>query len=289
MELSELTAYAGEKFHIREEHKWADFPGFSVLANPGTGKWAALLMRQWDSDTGTELQRCDIKCGQLRPSERSAPYLSPPFRMKGKNGWAVRLEAVANPEDVFRLFDRAVYAGEAQGYTMVLEDAPVEKTVLEPDLPPPSGSTRIPGSAGIPGRTQPPAVHSFPAVHNSTAARRFPGAFRTFLTGSGKCSGCTGMRETLWKINAEIFYRQGKFMENYEDDVPWTGAYRHYFPVYHDLNIPQLRGYFTWRTGVRKGIFSPVPASLAYIYLYELLNGIGAESPEDSSPENAGI
>ena len=47
MELSELAAYAEEKYHIREEHKWAEFPGFSVLADPRTGKWAALLMRQW--------------------------------------------------------------------------------------------------------------------------------------------------------------------------------------------------------------------------------------------------
>ena len=64
MELSELTAYAEEKFHIQEQHKWADFPGFSVLVDPNTGKWVALLMRQWDSDTGTEIQQCDIKCGR---------------------------------------------------------------------------------------------------------------------------------------------------------------------------------------------------------------------------------
>ncbi len=64
LELSELAAYAEEKYHIREEHKWAEFPGFSVLADPRTGKWAALLMRQWDYETGTELQRCDIKCGK---------------------------------------------------------------------------------------------------------------------------------------------------------------------------------------------------------------------------------
>lgn len=48
------------------------------------------------------------------------------------------------------------------------------------------------------------------------------------------------------------------------------------------MNIPQLRGYFTWRTRVRKGDFSPIAASLAYIYVYELLNGIGTDSPEDA-------
>ena len=83
MDLSELTAYAEEKFHIREQHKWADFPGFSVLADSGTGKWAALLMRQWDFDTGTEIQRCDIRCGRQVLSEMRKPYLSLPYRMRG--------------------------------------------------------------------------------------------------------------------------------------------------------------------------------------------------------------
>ena len=56
MELSELAAYAEEKYHMKKEHKWAAFPGFSVLTDPRTDKWVALLMRQWDYETGTELQ-----------------------------------------------------------------------------------------------------------------------------------------------------------------------------------------------------------------------------------------
>ena len=62
MELSDLIAYAWKKYHIREQHKWENFPGFTVLCHPDTGKWAALLMRQWDTDSGTEIQRCDLKC-----------------------------------------------------------------------------------------------------------------------------------------------------------------------------------------------------------------------------------
>ncbi len=77
------------------------------------------------------------------------------------------------------------------------------------------------------------------------------------------------------------FYRQGKFMEHYEDDAPWEGEFKRYFPTYHDLNIRQLRGYFTWRTQYRKGNLLPVATSLAYLYVYELLNGIGTESAED--------
>ena len=94
MELSELTAYAEKKFHMQEQHNWSDFPGFSVLADQNTGKWVALLMRQWDYNTGTEIQRCDIKCGQRSLTEISASYLSLPFRMKGKKWVGVKFEKI---------------------------------------------------------------------------------------------------------------------------------------------------------------------------------------------------
>lgn len=80
---------------------------------------------------------------------------------------------------------------------------------------------------------------------------------------------------------ARMFCRQGKFMEKYEDDFHWKGDFRRYFTTYHDLNIRQLRGYFTWRTGIRNGEYRPISTSLAYMYLYELLCGIGASSVDD--------
>ncbi|MBP3878480.1 MAG: TerB N-terminal domain-containing protein, partial [Lachnospiraceae bacterium] len=84
------------------------------------------------------------------------------------------------------------------------------------------------------------------------------------------------------EARARNFYRQAVFMEDYEDDYPWSGGdFVRYFPTYHDLTLKQLRGYFTWRTGVRRGTFKPIAASAAYIYIYELLNGVGADSPED--------
>lgn len=44
------------------------------------------------------------------------------------------------------------------------------------------------------------------------------------------------------------FYVQGKFMENYEDHYEWNGFFERAFPVYHDMRVDQLRGYFS---GVR--------------------------------------
>ena len=81
---------------------------------------------------------------------------------------------------------------------------------------------------------------------------------------------------------AKNFFRQAVFMQDYEDDCPWTGGdFVRYFPTYHDLTMRQLRGYFTWRTRLRKGDYGPIPTSAAYIYIYELLNGVGAASPEE--------
>lgn len=78
------------------------------------------------------------------------------------------------------------------------------------------------------------------------------------------------------------FVRQGSFMKDYEDNAPWYGDLRSFFPVYHDLNIRQLRGYFTWRTQIRKGCFTRTCEAFVYIYVYELLNGIDADSAEES-------
>ena len=254
MELSELTAYAEEKFHMQEQHNWSDFPGFSVLADPNTGKWVALLMRQWDYNTGTEIQRCDIKCGQRSLTEISASYLTLPFRMKGKKWVGVKFEKDTEPEVVFRLFDRAVYSGKEQGYTLVLEEAPVREKVIYQDTPLPA----IDAGISITEPEVPDRIREMRKLYDYKDS-----SFR------GKCMN---------------FFRQGKFMEDYEDNAPWTGEYRRYFTVYHDLYTRQLRGYFTWRAGVRKGKFSPIAASLAYMYLYELLNGIGTDSPEDGLP-----
>ena len=83
-------------------------------------------------------------------------------------------------------------------------------------------------------------------------------------------------------LQAKNFYRQGKFMEDFEDNATVSVHFQHYFPTYHDMNVSQLRTYFTWRTNVRKNGFTPNSLSYVYLYIYELLNGIGVKSPEES-------
>lgn len=78
----------------------------------------------------------------------------------------------------------------------------------------------------------------------------------------------------------ELFFRQAQQMEDYEDDCLYPGDFTWYFPTYQAMNAAQLRGYFTWRTQVRQGNISPAPLSFAFVYVYELLHQIGADTPE---------
>ena len=257
MELCQLIRYAEQKFHIPEQHKWADFPQFSVLADPHTNKWVALLMRQWDEEAGAFIERCDLKCGQEVLRTQPWPFLSPPFRMKGQNWVGVSFGPKTISQVVCRLFDRAVRSGEGRGYTFELDGKPVTLPASDREfssdwvLDGPPAAREIP----LPAAEIPPKIREMQKYY-----RYADGSFRM------KC----------WN-----FYRQGKFMETYEDDAPWEGMITRYYPTYHDFNIRQLRGYFSWRTRVRKGDFSKAPATFVFLYLYELLNGIGTRSPED--------
>lgn len=80
--------------------------------------------------------------------------------------------------------------------------------------------------------------------------------------------------------NAAIFCRQARFMADHEDDFEYHGEYVQYFPTYQSMNTLQLRGYFSWRTQVRRGNVQPTSLSFAFVYIYELLNLVGEEFPQ---------
>ena len=311
MLLSELADYAEEKYQIKEEHKWAEFPGFSVLADPQTGKWAALLMRRWDYERGEEILRCDIKCGRQCISEFQVPYVTNAFRMKGNKWVGVIFDDRTDPEIVFELFDRAVRALAQRGFNIVLDSADDDRSAgkkySDTLLPLESmrgnyDKRRLAQREAQDRRKKEEEKHRREAQIDS-ALRSRTGAFvNPSFSGRGNASGGVltpgaiadqipprilemmklyEYGSSTFEHKCRNFYRQGKFMEDYEDDASWGGEYRRYFTTYHDLNLNQLRGYFAWRTLVRRGVFRRITTSLAYMYLYELLNGIGASSPEE--------
>lgn len=84
-----------------------------------------------------------------------------------------------------------------------------------------------------------------------------------------------------WLTEAELFWRQGTFMADFEDDCPYHGTFKAFYPTYNAMSDRQLRGYFTWRAAVRRGRVEETSLSFAYVYLYELLCGIGVDSPRE--------
>lgn len=84
-----------------------------------------------------------------------------------------------------------------------------------------------------------------------------------------------------YESDAKIFYEQGRFMEDFEDDFDYQGEFSRYYPTYQSMSDQQLRGYFSWRTKVRRGLIEKTSLSFVFVYIYELLNRIGVKSPED--------
>lgn len=82
--------------------------------------------------------------------------------------------------------------------------------------------------------------------------------------------------------DARLFVEQARLMADYEDDLPFHGTFQSYFPTYEAMSNRELRGYFTWRARVRAGEVEHTSTSFAYVYLYELINGIGTEPGESA-------
>lgn len=80
----------------------------------------------------------------------------------------------------------------------------------------------------------------------------------------------------------EIFLRQGRLLADYADDYSYTGDPVRYYPTYQSLTDEELRGYFTWRPKVRARQVEYAPLTFIFLYIYELINGIGVKSPEEA-------
>ena len=80
----------------------------------------------------------------------------------------------------------------------------------------------------------------------------------------------------------EDFLSAARAMEDYEDDCPFAGTVPLYQPEYRDLTPNELRGYFTWRAALRRGEVSPHCDAFVYLYLSELMLGIGAANAAEA-------
>lgn len=90
-----------------------------------------------------------------------------------------------------------------------------------------------------------------------------------------------GRCDTYLFSDARLFCQQGRMMADFTDDFDYRGEFNRHFPTYQSMSDLQLRGYFSWRTRLRQGELTKTSLSFAYVYIYELLNGIGVETPQE--------
>ncbi|WP_294974842.1 TerB N-terminal domain-containing protein [uncultured Leuconostoc sp.] len=250
MNLSELVLYAKEKYNIIEQYKWPKFPSFSVLVDPSTNKWVAVLMRQKNAISGEKIERCDIKYAQEIPTDILPSYLSAPFRMHGPKWLGVRFDDSTDPDVVYRIFDKALEKNDHSGNTIILNSKPTQQQYRAVPL-------------------------TFTGATSEVKENKIPEKII-------EMNQLYAYGDNSFTQKCRNFYVQGQFMVDYEDVFPYNVDIHRYFTTYHDLGLKQLRGYFSWRTDIRKGIYKKITTSLAYLYLYELINGIGTSSVADS-------
>ena len=257
MELADLTAYAKSKYDIPEELNWIGFAGLSAMHHPVSKKLIAVLMRQWDTESGTEIQKCDLRCGRMDYRRMRYPYITEPTREKGGDWIGIDFTQQTDQKLVMSLFDVAYNINSP---SIATTHAPIVE-VQQPN------NQKVYTDTPINFANRPKPSKSLYVTPDKITEMKRLYEYSMY---------------NLDEARSKNFYRQGKFMEDFEDDAPATVFCSYYYPTYHDLNILELRAYFTWRTQLRRGNIQPIAPSLAYIYIYELLNGIGATSAEDA-------
>lgn len=77
------------------------------------------------------------------------------------------------------------------------------------------------------------------------------------------------------------FVRQAR---QYADEAPEHAnpvSFFCYWPTYDVMTKPQLDWYFYWRKLARNGNYPPITQSYLYVYIYEIINGVGVRGGED--------
>ncbi|WP_458460098.1 TerB N-terminal domain-containing protein [Paenibacillus sp.] len=77
------------------------------------------------------------------------------------------------------------------------------------------------------------------------------------------------------------FVEEARQWAEMEGDVsPWV-PFMSYWPTYGVMNETQRKWYMYWRKEVRQGRYPDTDLSYLFVHIYELINGIGWQNPQD--------
>ncbi len=300
-----VISYARRRYGTPPEHLWSNAPNYVVFRHQDSGKWFGLIMDVPAAKLGMpgfgKVDILEIKCSaQSQLAGFKSKTIIPAYHMKRGDWVAVRLDGSVQESDILRLleesyrltasapkrtqmaihyeedwpprpFDDAAVVGRAYTDEAVVGRTYTDRTVVGRTYTDEAVMGRAYAEKAVAGRAYTDEPLRLSPERKATLA---PPQYRQ-------------MRELAIPAGygrspeAAVFYKQAVFMADFEDDCPFDGTVQRYFPTYRSLSLPELRGYFTWRTKWRHGQQEKTSLSYAFLRLYELINGIGSDSAEE--------
>lgn len=259
MNFNELSKYVENKYGLKFKPVIPGSTELYVLSSPLDGEYFAMLSRIKKDHAGLagtgHIATLDLRCGDFSDMIRDLPGFTSAFRLKSNDWVGVWLDN-GNAKAIKNALDYA--------FKVAMND----------------GQTNIANSQYI----YVPGENSNEQYHEQKIRPR-----REVIRRNEQKQTPEKIQKMLESYDYSIlpakgreknFYNQGRLMADYDDDYEEIVSFKRYYPTYHDMTVPQLRTYFAWRKKIRANEYQKISTSYAFVYIYELLNNIGVETPE---------
>ncbi len=265
-----ILHYAAHCYGTRPEYFWVNSPGYAVLRHEDNKKWYGLIMDvpntklSLPGNGSTDI--LEILCdNEVRDLLRHEQVLLPAYHMRKEDWSAVLLDGSVDIELICDLLDRSFYvsATEEEKERSLMGNMPLFEEDTFFDEEPFDDFWDDPVYADEPISLSPEQKKILPPQEY--------GQMRKMAAGSS----------FMYQDDEKIFYQQATYMAQFEDDCPYDREVLQYYPTYQYLSLPELRGYFTWRTRLRRGNLKKTSLTYAFLYLYELIHQIGSETKQE--------
>ena len=292
----EILEYSLNKYNTKPIYPWTLLPEYAVLRHESSLKWYALFMNVDGQRLGLTPGRIydviDLRCRE----EDISSYLGkrgflPAYHMSKKDWITILLDGSVDLEKIIELLDISFEITRDHKDLSSSSDYNKSFDISNDSKYNRSFYADKNYDYNISKDIEIPAKVTFTGTYKDQPLS-FGGRRRTDESLPPKIAQMKELYNVLdSKTGADgyYFYKQGKFMEDYEEPYDFHGRFTRYFPTYHVMNNDQLQGYFDFRRRFRNGEIdayslsgsSITSLSFVYVYLYEILCNIGISDPEE--------
>ncbi|MDT3426307.1 hypothetical protein J2Z22_001833 [Paenibacillus forsythiae] len=85
------------------------------------------------------------------------------------------------------------------------------------------------------------------------------------------------------------FVEHARELADYAETSAEFVKFKSYWPTYGHMTGPQTKWYFYWRNEVRQGRYPETDLSYIFLHVYELINGVGWETPQHGYEQLCGL